>query len=200
MVVRAVKQDNKGQVEWLDPALVEDIAQHRDGRSKPGKGSPGQATNDFGKKDDKNTRMTNESKENQKTLNATRKLLLATIPIASGRECHTRPSARIHFQQVRIVHTQENSILISGYSAFQQSEFSMYYFNFILYVSESTRTDRLSLHAIRTSKGSINEGPFPFYEEIPLIEMMATALAEEYRDNYLPTARTNSHIPLTISL
>ena len=66
VVVRAVKQDNKGQVECLNPALVEDIAQRGDSRGKPVKGSPGQATNDFGNKDDKNTRMTNESKENQK--------------------------------------------------------------------------------------------------------------------------------------
>ena len=191
-------------MECLDPVLAEENTQQNDGSGKAGKGSPGQITYDFDNKGDKNTRTTNGSKENRKTLDTTKKQMVTNIPITGRRECHTMPLVNserpIHFQQARIVHTHENSIPISGYSTFQQSEFSMFYFNFIQYLSERTGTDRLSLHAIRASKGCINEGPFPFYEEIPLIEMMATALAEQYRDNYLPTARANNHIPLTISL
>ena len=205
VVVTRIKQDKKGQVECLDPVLAGETTQKNDGSGKAGRGSLGQATYDFGSKGENNTRTTNgTTKESRKTLDKTKKPVVTTLPITGRRECHLTPlvnsESRIHFQQARIVHTLENSIPISGYGTFQQSEFSMFYFNFIQYLSEITGTDRLSFHAIRTSKGCINEGPFPFYEEIPLIEMMATALAEKYRDNYLPTARANNHIPLTISL
>ena len=200
VVVTRIKQDKKGQLECLDPVLAGEITQKNDGSGKAGRASLGQATYDFGSKGENNTRTTNGTKESRKTLDKTKKQL----PITSRRECRILPlvnsESRIHFQQARIVHALESSIPISGYGTFQQSEFSMFYFNFIQYLSEITGTDRLSFHAIRTSKGCINEGPFPFYEEIPLIEMMATALAEKYRDNYLPTARANNHIPLTISL
>ena len=204
VVVTRIKQDKKGQVECLDPVLAEEITQKKDGSGKAGRGSLGQATFDFESKGENNTRTTNGSKESRKTLDKTKKQVVTTPPITSRGECRIMPlvnsESRIHFQQARIVHTLESSIPISGYSTFQQSEFSVFYFNFIQYLSEITGTDRFSFHAIRTSKGCINEGPFPFYEEIPLIEMMAAALADKYRDNYLPTARANNHIPLTISL
>ena len=205
VVVTRIKQDKKGQVECLDPVLAGEITQKNDGSGKAGRGSLGQATYDFGSKDENNTRTTNgTTKESRKTLDKTKKQVVTTLPITSRRECRIMPlvnsESRIHFQQATIVHTLESSIPISGYSTFQQSEFSVFYFNFIQYLSEITGKDRFNFHAIRTSKGCINEGPFPFYEEIPLIEMMTAALAEKYRDNYLPTARANNHIPLTISL
>ena len=202
VVVTRIKQDKKGQVECLDPVLAEEITQKKDGSGKAGRGSLSQTTYDFGSKGENNTRTTNGSKESKKTLDKTKKQVVTTPPIRG--ECRIMPlvnsESRIHFQQARIVHTLESIIPISGYSTFQQSEFPVFYFTFIQYLSEITGTDRFSFHAIRTSKGCINEGPFPFYEEIPLIEMMTAAMAEKYRDNYLLTARANNHIPLTISL
>ena len=102
-----------------------------------------------------------------------------------------------NLQESRFLHLHTNSIPISGYTAFQQIDFCVAYFDFIQYLLEVTKENQLRAQPTTICQGSISKGPFPFYEEIPLINVLNAPLIEEYCNKYYPTANTN--LPLTVS-
>lgn len=206
VVVRMLKPENKERVECLDPVLAEDTSQRSGGsagKNQEGPSSIQRKTQSWSKDwDNTEVMMTNGVKRTRKpSVKGSAQFHESFIPSSRLRE-RDIPAAssqtQIQTQQSIIVDIQGNSIPISGYTAFQQIQFSMFYFNIVRYLLEITGTDLFSL--IRGTKGSISEGPFPFYEEIPLVEVLATSLSGRYRDDYLPTAKTTTNIPLTISL
>ena len=64
-------------------------------------------------------------------------------------------------------------------------------------INEKNCDDQPNLQLIRVCPGSTCDGPFPF---IPLIKNVMTSLMVKYYDAYIPTASTNTELPLTISL
>ena len=95
-----------------------------------------------------------------------------------------------------------DSIPVSGYTTFQQRDFSLLYFHFSKQLFKvKAQADQLSVQSTMTWQGSLSKGPFPFYEEImiPLIKMLVMSSKETYCDDYVPVALTNTNIPLTVS-
>ena len=91
-----------------------------------------------------------------------------------------------------------DGIPISGYTTFQQTDYYKFYFHFKQYViNEKNCDDQPNLQLIRVCQGSTCDGPFPF---IPFIKNVVTSLMVKYYDAYIPTASTNTELPLTISL
>ena len=91
-----------------------------------------------------------------------------------------------------------DGIPISGYTTFQQTDYYKFYFHFKQYaINEKNCDDQPNLQLIRVCPGSTCDGPFPF---IPLIKNVMTSLMVKYYDAYIPTASTNTELPLTISL
>ena len=91
-----------------------------------------------------------------------------------------------------------DGIPISGYTTFQQTDYYKLYFHFKQYViNEKNFDDQPNLQLIRVGQGSTSDGPFPF---IPLIKNVVTSMMAKYYDAYIPTASTNTELPLTISL
>lgn len=97
-------------------------------------------------------------------------------------------------------HIPTSSIPISGYTTFQQIDCYKGYFHFNQYIfNVKTMADQPKVHPTRVCQGSTSEGPFPFYEDIPLIKNLMTALMLKYCDDYIPTASTKTNLPLTVS-
>ena len=62
-----------------------------------------------------------------------------------------------------------DSIPVSGYTTFQQRDFSLLYFHFFKQLFKvKAQADQLSVQPSMTWQGSLSNGPFPFYEEIYL--------------------------------
>ena len=83
-----------------------------------------------------------------------------------------------------------DSIPVSGYTTFQERDFSLL---------AKAQADHLSVQSTMTWQGSLSKGPFPLYEEIPLIKMLVMSSKAKYCDDYMPIAHTNTNIPLTVS-
>lgn len=94
-----------------------------------------------------------------------------------------------------------NSIPISGYTTFQQIDcYKIYFcFNQFLIFSIKAMADQLKDQPTRVCQGSTSEGPFPFYEEMPLIKNLMASMMLKHVDDYIPTASTNTNLPLTVS-
>ena len=78
-----------------------------------------------------------------------------------------------------------DSIPVSGYTTFQQRDFSLL---------AKAQADQLSVQSTMTWQGSLSKGPFPFYEEIPLIKMLVMSSKAKYCDDYMPIAHTNTKV------
>ncbi|XP_022802624.1 uncharacterized protein LOC111340104 [Stylophora pistillata] len=93
-----------------------------------------------------------------------------------------------------------DGIPVSGYATFQQTDYYKLYHYFKQYISkEKSAKGQLSMHPIRVCQGSTCDGPFPFYENIALVKNVVTSLMMKYYDAYIPTAETNTDLPLTVS-
>lgn len=196
-----LKHDNKGNAACLDPVLEGETTQEYSGSGKKLTASNGCATGMSCTRDPQNTQemATGGRTRNRKASVTTMQHCQVKVPHTSPTETDLRllPSAR--FQTVRLADFQVNNIPISGYSCFQQIEFSLIYFYVIHYVLEVTTADQRWAQLTRISRGSTSKGPFPVYDQIPLINVLITALIKKYLDDYIPTANTNINLPLTIS-
>ena len=93
-----------------------------------------------------------------------------------------------------------DSIPVSGYTTFQQRDFSLLHFHFSEQLFKvKAQEDQPSVQPTMTWQGSLSKGPFPFYEETPLIKMLVMSSKEKYCDDYVPIAHTKTNIPLTVS-
>ena len=90
-----------------------------------------------------------------------------------------------------------DGIPISGYTTFQQTDYNKFYFHFKqCVINEKNFDDQLNLQLIRVCQGNTCDRPIPF---IPLINNVVTSLMMKYYDAYIPTANTNTELPLTVS-
>lgn len=93
-----------------------------------------------------------------------------------------------------------DSIPVSGFTTFQQRDFSLLYFHLSKQLFKvKAQADQLSVQPTMIWQGSLSKGPFPLYEEIPLIKMLLMSSKAKYCDDYVPVAHTNTNIPLTVS-
>lgn len=83
-----------------------------------------------------------------------------------------------------------NGIPISGYTTFQQIECYNVYFHFT----------QCKVQPTEVCEGSTIDGPFPVYWEVLLITNLMVSLTLKYCQDYIPTASTNTNLPLTVSL
>ena len=197
-----LKQD-RGNGECLDPIVTDGVTQGRGNSEK--KATSGYATHEVENRDSsKNTRAKQGITTGERTQKAidTKKERhhAANRSIMSPTGTYvSRDSYKTHFQESRVVGFHTSSIPISGYTVFQQIEFSMAYFHFLHYLLEVKKANQLRAQPTRIYQGSTSKGPFPFYEEIPLVRVFIAAMIEKYCDNYIPTANTTTDLPLTIS-
>ena len=82
-----------------------------------------------------------------------------------------------------------NGIPISGYTTFQQIECYNVYFHFT----------QCKVQPTEVCEGSTIDGPFPVYWEVLLITNLMVSLTLKYCQDYIPTASTNTNLPLTVS-
>ena len=200
VVVRMLKPDSKGNGKCLDPIVAEGITEGGGGGDK----KENTDRHNAGKKDINNTRTTEEvitDGKTTKTLITTNLLRQEVKRPTFGSPGTVLPAvtSKGHLQESRFLDLHINGIPISGYTAFQQTEFCMVYFDLLQYFLKVTKTDQLRTLPTRICQGSTSKGPFPFYEETPLIKILIAALSEKYCDNYFPTAITNTNLPLTVS-
>ena len=93
-----------------------------------------------------------------------------------------------------------NSIPISGHTTFQQIECYNVYFHFTqCMLNAKTIANHLKVQPIEVWEDSTSEGPFPVYGEVLLIKNLMASLTLKYYDDYIPTASTNTNLPLTVS-
>ena len=93
-----------------------------------------------------------------------------------------------------------NGIPISGYTTFQQIECYNVYFHFTqFFFNAKTIANQLKVQPTEVYEGSTNEGPFPVYWEVLLITNLMASLTLKYCEDYIPTASTSTNLPLTVS-
>jgi len=93
-----------------------------------------------------------------------------------------------------------NSIPISGYTIFQQIEYYNVFFHFTQCIFNAKMiANQLKVQPTRVCEGSTSEGPFPVYGEVPVINNLMASLTLKYFHDYIPTASTNTNLPLTVS-
>ena len=209
VVVRMLKQDNKGNN--VNATVMGGSTQGSGDIENKGTCTGGQGTSNTG-----NTRATvsaitekssaggNVYKETSSTsvltdikeLNDERRVMRvksASFPaIASKSDLH-----KVNFP---VFHIPTHGIPISGYTTFQQIDCYKVYFHFNQYIfNVKLMRDHLKDKPTRVCQGSTSEGPFPFYEEIPLIKNLMASLMLKCYDDYIPKASTNTNLPLTVS-
>lgn len=203
-----LKPDNKQNGKVLDPVLTEGITQ---GSADSGQKNTniGHATKRAGNEVSVDTRTTDKATtggkvQKQKSL----ALVTRTEQLHEIKRQVTSPfgpdspvtTSKTYFKEATFLVAHANSIPISGYTAFQQMDFSKVHFDFNqCLLQEKVEVDPLKAQPTRIHQGSTNKGPFPFYEEIPLINILTALLIEKYSDDYIPTANTNTNLPLTVS-
>ena len=195
-----LKQGDRGSGECLDPIVTGGYNQgHGDSGKKE---TSGYATHKVEKRE--NSKKTQEIKtggRTQKTIattNVQHHAVKRSLMSPTGTNL-VIDSHKTHLQESRIVGFLTRGIPISGYTVFQQIEFSMAYFHFIQYLLEVKKANQLRAQPTRICQGSTSKGPFPFYEEIPLVRILLASSIKKYCDNYIPTANTKTNLPLTIS-
>ena len=213
VVLKMQKPDNKSNRELWDPVLTKGITQGSGESGKSGS-NPGHVTHNAGSSGSANTGNSKKATTGGKCQKQTSFAL-----VARDEECHkvkrhaicpkgtdlpTETFPKSLFQDARFLdldkNTGRNSIPISGYSTFQQIDFSQSYFDFCKYFHEvKSQADERRNQPTRICQGSMSKGPFPFYEEIPLIRILIASLIEKSCDDYIPTANTNTNLPLIVS-
>ena len=93
-----------------------------------------------------------------------------------------------------------NGIPISGFTTFQQIECYNVYFHFTQCIFNAKMiANQLKVQPTEVCEGSTSEGPFPIYGEGVLIRNLMASLTLKYCEDYIPTASTNTNLPLTVS-
>ena len=93
-----------------------------------------------------------------------------------------------------------NGIPISGFTTFQQIESYNVYFHFTQCIFNAKMiANQLKVQPTEVCEGSTSEGPFPVYGEVVLIRNLMASLTLKYCEDYIPTASTNTNLPLTVS-
>ena len=197
MVVRMVKQDGKENNELKEPKVVEG-GTHESGGS--GKATILQGAN--------NTihRSGTEATVAKKLLTdrlVHRDRSSALVPSNVKGKIVKRQVTRVKsrgFPERPNFQLPSNSIPISGYTTFQQIECYNVYFHFTQCIfNTKTIANQLKVQPTEVCEGSTSEGPFPVYWEVLLITNLMASLTLKYCENHIPTASTNTNLPLTVS-
>ncbi len=205
VVVRVLKQDNKENKETVDAATVMEGGTQGGGDIGKKGATVGHGTNNTGHTGGTVSTTTEKSSAGGKVNKETSSALVATVETQVTRvqtSGFPRITSKSAFHEVKIpnFHLPANSIPISGYTTFQQIDCYKVYFNFNQYIfNVKTMADQLMIQPTRVCQGSTSDGPFPFYEEIPLIKNVMASFMLKCCDGYIPTASTNTNLPLTVS-
>ena len=200
VVLKMQKPDPKGNGEFDDPIIREGVTQGSNEGNKEGKGLQ-KGTHDSEIKGPTGKRVEDKVATTGKARSQTLKAL------ATSRNVHCKdvrdfaPATSNSFFEDDGFHRFEmDSIPVSGYTTFQQRDFSLLYFYFSKQLFKvKAQADQLSVQPTMIWQGSLSKGPFPFYEEIPLIKMLVMSSKAKYCDDYVPVAHANTNIPLTVS-
>ena len=200
VVLKMQKPDPKGNGEFDDPIIREGVTQGSNEGNKEGKGLQ-KGTHDSKIKGPTGKRVEGKVATTGKARSQTLKAL------ATSRNVHCKdvrdfaPATSNSFFEDDGFHRFEmDSIPVSGYTTFQQRDFSLLYFYFSKQLFKvKAQADQLSIQPTMIWQGSLSKGPFPFYEEIPLIKMLVMSSKAKYCDDYVPVAHANTNIPLTVS-
>ena len=195
------KPDPKGNGEFDDPIIREGVTQGSNEGNKEGKGLQ-KGTHDSEIKGHTGKRVEDKMAATGKARSQTLRAL------ATSRNVHCKdvrdftPATSNSFFKDDGFHRFEmaDNIPVSGYTTFQQRDFSFLYFHFSKQLFKmKAQADQLSIQPTMIWQGSLSKGPFPCYEEIPLIKMLVMSSKAKYCDDYVPVAHTNTNIPLTVS-
>ena len=200
VVLKMQKPDPKGNGEFDDPIIREGVTQGSNEGNKEGKGLQ-KGTHDSKIKGPTGKRVKDKVATTGKARSQTLKAL------ATSRNVHCKdvrdfaPATSNSFFEDDGFHRFEmDSIPVSGYTTFQQRDFSLLYFYFSKQLFKvKAQVDQLSIQPTMIWQRSLSKGPFPFYEEIPLIKMLVMSSKAKYCDDYVPVAHANTNIPLTVS-
>ena len=129
------------------------------------------------------------------------------IALATSRNVHFKyardfapTTSNSFFKDGEFRRLEMDSIPVSGYTTFQQRNFSFSFFHvFKQLFKVRAQEDQLTVQPTMTRKGSFSKGPFLFYDEIPLIKMLVMSSKEKYCDDYVPIAHTDTDLLLTTS-
>lgn len=197
MVVRMLKQDNKENNELKEPKAMEAGTQESGGS---GKATVLHGINNALHRSGIDTTVTKKLSAGG-TVHSDRSSALVTSTV-NGHivERQLTRVKSVGFPGFPNFHIPANSIPISGYTTFQQSDCYKVYFHFTQCISNAkTIAYQPKAQPTRVCEGSTSEGPFPFYEEVPLIKNLMASLMLKYCDDYIPTASTGTNLPLTVS-
>ena len=200
VVLKTQKPDPKGNGEFDDPIIREGVTQGSNEGNKEGKGLQ-KGTHDSEIQGSTGKRVEDKVATTGKARSQTLRAL------ATSRNVHCKdvrdfaPAISNSFFKEDGFHRFEmDSIPVSGYTTFQQRDFSLLFFYFSNQLFKvKVQADQLSIQPTMIWQGSLSTGPFPFYEEIPLIKMLVMSSKAKYCDYYVPVAHTNTNIPLTVS-
>ena len=195
------KPDPKGNGEFDDPIIREGVTHGNSDGTKEGKGLQ------KGNHDSEIKGHTGKRVADKVALTTGKARRQTSRVLATSRNVHLKevidfaPTTSNSFFKDDGFHCFEmDSIPVSGYTTFQQRDFSLLYFHFSKQLFKvKAQADQLSAQPTMTWQGSLSKGPFPFYEEIPLIKMLVMSSKANYYDDYVPIAHTNTNIPLTVS-
>ena len=200
VVLKMQKPDPKGNGEFDDPIIREGVTHGSNEGNKEGKGLQ-KGTHDSEIKGPTGKRVEDKVATTGKARSQTLRAL------ATSRNVHCKdvrdfaPATSNSFFEDDGFHRFEmDSIPVSGYTTFQQRDFSLLYFYFSKQLFKvKAQADQLSVQPTMIWQGSLSKGPFPLYEEIPLIKMLLMSSKAKYCDDCVPVAHTNTNIPLTVS-
>ena len=208
MVVRMLKKDNKKNNELKEPKAMEGGTQESGGS---GKAAVLRGVNNALHRSSTDTKVTKKLPAGG-TVHRERSSALVTSKVKGQIVERQRtwvkrlgfPSitSKTYSREIKFsdFHLPTNNIPISGYTTFQQIDCYKVYFHSPQCISNAkTVAYQLKVQSTRVCEGSTSEGPFPFYEEVPLIKNLMASLMLKYSDDYIPTASTNTKLPLTVS-
>ena len=193
------KPDPKGNGEFDDPIIREGVTQVNNDGTKEGKGHQ-KGTHDTEIKGPTGKRVEDKVATSGKARSQTSRALAKTRRVHFKDVIDFAPSTSNSFFNDEFHRFEMDSIPVSGYTTFQQRDFSSLYFHFSKQLFKvKAQEDQLSVQPTMSWQGSLSKGPFPFYEKIPLIKMLVMSSKEKYCEDYVPVAHTNTNIPLTVS-
>ena len=195
------KPDPKGNGEFHDPIIREGVTRGSNEGTKEGKGLQ-KGTHDSEIQGPTGKRVEDKVAITGKTRSQTLRALATSrnVHCKDVRDLAPATSNSFKFEDDGFHRFEMDSIPVSGYTTFQQRDFSLLYFYFSKQLFKvKAQADQLSVQPTMIWQGSLSKGPFPFYEEIPLIKMLVMSSKAKYCDDYVPVAHANTNIPLTVS-
>lgn len=194
------KPDSKGNGEFDDPIIREGVAHGNSGGTKEGKGLQ-KGNHDSEIKGQTGKRVEDKVATTGKDRSQTSRALATSRNVYCKDVRDFAPAtSNSFFKDDGFLRFEMDSIPVSGYTTFQQRDFSLLYSHFSKQLFKvKAQADKLIAQPTMTWQGSLSKGPFPFYEEIPLIKMLVMSSKAKYCDDYVPIANTNTNIPLTVS-